>query len=429
MIIPSIFPGELDRSYLGKLMHCNGVASKTKMVEQLLEWAKLPREVPLVLPLSMAAGMSLSDFVRRHTLLPFRRAITSYLPDLTHGCESNPKLVRYSATRLARPGAFFCKFCVDEDLHFHGVSTWRREHQIPGRFWCEKHDADLHYRQEEEAFLFCPDQFTNNCYCVSYPWMDEARDNPAVQRFLSICSGLLDRAMPVSVGSVALPVLRSRASRLGFQTYPGKVRHRLLSDVVIGAFGREWLATVLPPLAHKKDGEWSNRMDGVLFMSKSASCTAAYVLALAILFDTPEEALNALFQGSKAIGRARRENRTLDSNELQQAYIKVKGSYARVAEMLQTSYSAVGRRLRDMGLPNLTGRLEVAVEAFLVSGYSTAESAHLGRIDAIQMDELLRTIGTAFLAVYREFNGQPKTGLGSGCHRPLRLAPHEVTSS
>ena len=239
MIIPSIFPDELDRSYLGKLMHCNGVASKTKMVEQLLEWAKLPREVPLVLPLSMAAGMSQSDFVRRHTLLPFRRAITSYLPDLTHGCESNPKLVRYSATRLARPGAFFCKFCVDEDLRFHGVSTWRREHQIPGRFWCEKHDADLHYRQEEEAFLFCPDQFTNDCYCVSYPWMDEARDNPAVQRFLSICSGLLDRAIPVSVGSVALPVLRSRASRLGFQTYPGKVRHRLLSDVVIGAFGRE----------------------------------------------------------------------------------------------------------------------------------------------------------------------------------------------
>lgn len=429
MIIPSIFPDELDRSYLGKLMRCNGVSSKTKMVQLLLEWARLPREVPLALLLSMAAGMSQSEFVRRHTLLPLRRAITSYLPDLTHGCESNPKLVRYSATRLARPGAFFCKFCVDEDLRFHGASMWRREHQIPGRFWCEKHDAELQYRQEEAAFLFCPDQFINDCYCVSYPWMDEAHDNPAVQRFLSICSGLLDRAIPVSVGSVALPVLRSRASRLGFQTYPGKVRHRLLSDGVIGAFGREWLATVLPPLAHKKDGEWSNRMDGVLFMSKSASCTAAYVLALSILFDTPEEALNALVHGSKAIGRARRENRTLDSNELQRAYIKVKGSYARVAEMLQTSYSAVGRRLRDMGLPNLTGRLEVAVEAFLVNGYSTTESAHLGGIDAIQMDELLRTIGTAFLAVYREFSGQPKTGPGSGCHRPLRLAPHEVTSS
>lgn len=59
MIIPSILPDEQDRGYLGKLMRCNGAASKTKMVQQLLEWTRLPREVPLVLPIQSAWRFSM----------------------------------------------------------------------------------------------------------------------------------------------------------------------------------------------------------------------------------------------------------------------------------------------------------------------------------------------------------------------------------
>ena len=82
--------------------------------------------------LSCVAGLELPAFVRQHTTVPLRRGITSYRAEAEHGSPENRSMLRFTRTRLTRPGAFFCRDCVAADQDFHERSYWRREHQTPG---------------------------------------------------------------------------------------------------------------------------------------------------------------------------------------------------------------------------------------------------------------------------------------------------------
>lgn len=433
LITPAALPDEIDRGYLGRVMRINGVTNEREISVQMAEhvgMGDLPRrEAPCVVLLSKVANVQVTEFVRQHTMLPLRRGITSYQPDLKHGCESNPSMLWTSAMRVARPGGYFCRDCVKEDEEFHGLSYWRRDHQIPGLLWCQKHKTRLHYRDSADAFLAAPSQFVDDCHTISEPWVKEAFNNQVVQRFLDISSDLIGRAAPFSVKRVSA-VLKARAASRGFQTYSGSAKAPLLSDAVVGQFGREWLATVLPALADKQEGTILNSMDGVLYLANSASSVTAYILALSILFETPEDALNAIiwFEDVGPTKRHRTLAKAIKPEELRLAYMESRGNYSATANSLGVSYAAVRKPLLSMGLPNLTGAnghdLEKAVAAFFLEGRSLEDSAAVGKISRKVMEELVRTTGSAFGNVLHEMQGQ-RTGRGTGIRRPLQL-PHEV---
>lgn len=405
LIVPAPLPDEIDCGYLGRIMRINGVAKEAEILIRMAEQVGMgnlsKREAPPVVLLSRFAHMEVMPFVKQHTTLPLRRGITSFHPEVKHGCKSRPGLLWNSAMRPARPAAYFCPNCVEEDEDYHGLSYWRREHQIPGLFWCPKHGAPLHYKNEADAFLAPPSQFMGDCHTVLDGWVEKAFDTPVVQRFLAISSELMGRDQAFSVQHVSA-VLRKRAAAYGFQTYGGTVKNPLLSDAVVHQFGREWLATVLPTLADKQEGVLLPQMDGVLFMAKSASSTAAYILALSLLFETPESALNAIIQSDEmALNRRRRRaGRTISAEDYRLAYIKSRGNYSGTAKALATSYAAVGKRLQGMGLPNLTGSrhptLETAAVAFFIEGKSIEGSAVAAGISRDLVEGMVRTVGAAF---------------------------------
>lgn len=211
LIRPLPLPDELDLGYLGFVMRLNGLDSPKALDELARRWADCPetscREVSRLELLSRIAGLSTRDFVMRHTTLPLRRGITSYLPYLPHGSEEGRDMLWSTGMRLARTGAYFCEHCAREDVQFHGRSYWRRAHQIPGLLWCQKHLTPLSFIDNRAAFLRAPSNLIGKCQEVDAVWCEKVMANETIARFLAVCDGLMDHPQPFSVAQ-ASEVLR-----------------------------------------------------------------------------------------------------------------------------------------------------------------------------------------------------------------------------
>lgn len=406
LVRPSPMPDELDRGYLGRVMRINGLRSEKDAVEQMTAMFGLGntsrRERSTIEPLSLMAGQTLEQFAQGHSTIPFRRAITSFLPELPHGSSTRRTILYNSGMVGARVGAYLCHKCVSADVEFHGISYWRREHQLPGQLWCSKHEAALNFLEDETAFLEPPSKCLALSEVVPNALIDDAKKNRFVERCLDIVSGLMVRPVPIDVKYVAL-ALRRKASLKGLQTHGGRVKQPLLSDLLKDSFPEQWLNTVFSGLAGKSNGQILNQVDGVLFMRTSASSVIPYMLASAVLYESADEALNDLLSAEKVytdIPTRRALKPTTDERqELVDAYIENQGNHSLIAKQLSRPIHQVKSILNGLGLPNLgNGRCvrknpRAAVEAFRIQGRSSSESATIGGLTLAEMDEINRKAG------------------------------------
>jgi hypothetical protein len=128
---------------------------------------------------------------------------------------------------------------------------------------------------------------------VDEAWALSDMGHPGIQRFLEISRKLISLEKPIDVKTARI-VLRDRASVQGLCTYAGKSPKALLSDQIVADFPLDWLATVVPARAEKAPGAQLNQVDGVLYLSTSASSVTPYILACSVLFDSADEALRAM---------------------------------------------------------------------------------------------------------------------------------------
>ena len=430
---PSPYPEELDRGYLGRVMRTNGIATEKNAVTLMSTWAgvadKSRCEVSCLELLSKVADKDLPTFVKQHSTLPFRRAITSYQPNLSHGSEESRSMLWTTGMRLARSGAYFCAECVHEDQGFHGQSYWRREHQIPGMLWCSKHATPLKYTEDESAFLLPPAMQLQNCQSIDEAWVNELFNNKAIQRYSEICSTLLDTRFPARIRHVSV-ILKKQAVKLGFQIYGGEVKSPLFSDALIETFGRKWLSMVLPELADKPARVFLYKVDEVLFAKNCVSSTIAYILAFAALYDSADAALNAMQSRPKVtIAKPRHSSIKLTRDELIDAYIQGRGSHSKAASVLNDSKWSISTKLKALGLPNLVQKSKqnrlMAVFAFYVEKQSLQASAAKGNISLAAMEKLIRNANCDLTRALQAI--QRPVGRGAGVRRARQLTPAEAS--
>lgn len=430
---------ELDRGYLGRLMRINGIRAEKDMFALMfnqLDLANLSRfeRAPLE-ALSRMAGLTTEQFTQQHSTLPLRRSITSYLPDLPHGCGKRRTLLYNSGMLTTRSGAYFCPLCVKADINFHGVAYWRRELQIPGRLWCDKHEIPLQYVATEAAFLTSPFNWLEKSEKVPEALVDRSICDRYVNRFLEICEGMIVRDKPLEVRFVSA-ALRCQAERRGLETVRDRGRYPLLSDVIRDSYPREWLTTVYPDLVNKVTGKTMVKVDGVLFMGSSSSSVWPYLLAAGVLYDDADEAQNALINASTAVSVSKRRSgpvaQLLKSEELLGQYVRHKGSHSSLAKEQGVSLSVLKSRLAAEGLPDLTPsrdrskRKDIAVIAFYLEEKSLAQSCQLGGLSMTEMESLIRRSSLDFQKALRMI--WPEKGIYRRSERAMKgLSPIAAT--
>lgn len=437
LAISTPLPDEVSRSFLGRVMRMNGIASEKDMIERLASFLGITerdrRKITATQILSKAAGIGIERFVCQHTLIPLRRSINSYLPDLAHGGPGSEGVLFLSGPRLVRSSSYFCTDCLRADLDRYGISYWHREHQLPGALWCARHRVPLRYVEGDGALLRPPSQCISGSRDVGVAWYDELHGHEVVQRFLAIVEGLMDTHRPYPVPLVS-ERLREQARAQGLQIYPGRTSRegvRLLSDAVREVFPHDWLCTVFPELVAKEPGVPMPQMDGVLYLAKSSASATVYALACSVLYHSADEALTdlaALLQQEERASIGGR--RTAPSDDAYRAaYLTHGGVYRDVARQFSTTTLGAAKRLQRLGLPDLKergpGAIRRALLAFFESGVSIEEAAEVGGISLTDMIAGIRQAGGGFVSVLRTLQaGAPVRGGGRARTQPL--SPHDV---
>lgn len=396
---PEVLPEEFAPGYKGRVMTFNGMTDPKLAMVALMEWSgnagTSRRDFSTVELLATVAGVDAAHFVRAHTTLPLRRAVVATLPEVEHGCTSQRSLLWSIALRDTRPGAYLCTQCVEEDVDFHGMSYWRREHQLPGLYCCTKHGLPLGYVETPNAFLLPPSTFYGSHHAVDFRWVKKLERSDNVQRYLSITADLLARSKPLDERDVSRAA-KARAMALGLHTGRGAVEHQLVSDLVKERFDAAWLASVVPGLVEKRVGEFWSSVDGALSGKRMGISSTIYAIVFASLFESSDEAINAMLAPSPPDSVKARGCTTVfevTDQQLRDAYVECRGCHSAVARQLGLSTYGARRRLREEGLPNLgstaSPSIRDAAAAVFIEGFSIDQASKAHSIDRADLERLL----------------------------------------
>lgn len=396
---PEVLPEEYAPGYEGRVMRLNGMADPKLAIQSLMEWAghagTSRRDFSTVELLAKVADVEAAQFVRAHTVLPLRRAVVAVLPQIEHGCTSQRSLLWSMALRDSRPGAYLCTQCMQEDIGFHGMSYWRREHQMPGLYSCTKHDKPLGYVDAPNAFLQPPSTFYDSHQAIDSRWLSKLERSGPVQRYLSITADLLARSRPIDERDVSRAA-KARATQLDLHTGRGVVERRLVSDLIKERFDAAWLASVVPGLVEKRVGEIWSSVDGALSGKRMGISSTVYAIVFASLFESSDEAINAMLAPSppdSAKARGCTTSVEVSGQQLRDAYIACRGCHAAVARQLGLSTYGARRRLQEEGLPNLGGTASTstrnAAAAVFIEGVSIDQASKVHSIDRADLERLL----------------------------------------
>lgn len=407
MIIPEIMPDELAIGYLHRLRKINGYQTEVVALKALRKALEIPCpgsvEAPKAYLLSQALHMSLEEFCRFHTMIPFIRAVSACSPEFMHGDASTMKLVRHNGMEKGLDRAFSCLDCVQEDLEYWGFAYYRRSHHLPGVMCCSKHRKALVFAGNKNVFGLPLETMLGSCSQIQHDMDPAICDTPVVGRYITIAETWLSDRKPIALNKM-LDVLLVRIAEKGMRRGRRGKRAELLSDMAVEQCPAEWIKYYFPELFAKEPGEYISSMDGVLNNQVSARQTKYYVLALALLFDTAEDALNAALDPHEPISRKPTSSRRVQKEfwigrEFVQNYIDSKGNLNRIAQEIRLHPRHISEMMKSNGFPPLGRFREAELRAFrdFASGLSIFDVSekHGVRPEAI---ESLARLGSIRLA-------------------------------
>lgn len=295
VVRPALFPDEFAQGYIGRVLQLNGLNRKDRLgaITFLRSAVDMPLAPHLTLVEFMAhvAGVSFDAFLRGHTTFPLRRAIVRDANALSF--RASPRAALKLGMTGLRPGAYLCESCVKEDLEFHGQSYWRREHQLPGVFWCSKHLRPFMVAEDDQAFLQTPAAIARQAKLLDAPWVERLRKHALIDRFATVVSELANarQSLPERQVTFALrPLLDARGIHVGY----AQVSRPLLSDVLRSDLDERWLGSVIPGLLEQPRGVYWRPVDGASAGVALFITPAVYLVGFCLVHESADEAVRAL---------------------------------------------------------------------------------------------------------------------------------------
>lgn len=295
MIIPALLPDELAWGYLCRVGRLNKLKSLQDIYDLISGTSSLKasNEAPgsMVHVLAALAGATPDSIITGHTLLPFARAVRAAGACLSHK-DADDHIGRAALTFPFRQTAKLqlCPACVTEDIDFHGVSYWRRAHQLRGLVFCTKHACGLKSVQTKRWDVL-PEHLADEAETVEPDMVEHALSSPVIRRYEEICSFFAMRARPFAME----PVSRLIQDRAQKTCPPFPTQARRMSTMALEQVGGPWLMSQFPGLHERRTG-YVDSLDRTLGKPKVPLATQYYALALALLFPTADEAMMCLLK-------------------------------------------------------------------------------------------------------------------------------------
>lgn len=321
MLRPQLLPDELVGSYIGVIARINGIASADARKREALTRARISEwchsfgsaaQAPLE-HLAEVAGVEPRHIEHHHTLsaLSGQRMVVRAGPPV--GASSNSL-----GNESTRPEMCLCTDCVASDLSNYGRSYWRREHQLPGMYWCAKHKRGLRAVKGKASLLSPPSSVAEEADEFDYEWVKTLWSHPSVVRYFDVLHAFLDLGETVTA-SVVRDALRERSRPLGYQLHPngGVVApgtRAILSHDARVLFPAEWLERTFPSYTAQAGNKLQVWLDGTLWMPIPPTNVAGYALAASLLFPSGDVFLQEVRrQQSRSGASAAREDESAPS--------------------------------------------------------------------------------------------------------------------
>lgn len=402
MILVLPMPDELSVAHAGRFGSLNRLP--TYRVQSALSAAltaeghEIEDGLTMVEILALASGMSSIAYAQAHSMMPALRVATKSDDIRPHGHPDDRTYTRRRGMIAPREGGFVCQKCLEKDLKCFGFSWFKRSHHLIGVDWCAEHGDPLWQVAAPDPFSALPHVWKARGQLrrldVCAPSLDEA--DPFLQRFVAISVSLLAHVQPISVTRLHRAI-RERASELGLRrALVGK--QPPLSDLVRDLAPSEWVRAHVPGLHEKPNSVYMSRIDDQL-LSVTPASGDSYALAMAALFPSAEEAIEAVLVSSQDLPRAETTNRQIRGvqfwqGEVWQHYSKHKGDHHGMAEDIGLPVGYVTQRMLTLGLPDLKdiglSPLGAALSAFS-SGSTVEQACARNGVDVHDLQELLRS--------------------------------------
>jgi hypothetical protein len=401
----TLFPDELARAYVWRLRSDNVLSSNDEpaaypyVVEEgrgirtgtaNVGRGNRKRTIDRLMSLLRRLEMTPAELVCGHSLVPVTKCVTTF--DLSVPNRPDFGDDRYLGFALWSGGhARLCRDCVAEDLSHHGVSYWRRSHQLPGVTWCTKHYRPLSELRCQNAFSKSPSVALSEVVDVSTREVYTATKSEVVNRYVSILEGLLENARaPVHTAGVAY-LIRNQAAARGLKVSPWRDRP-YLSDAALEQLPVRWLEMHFPASRTKRPRAFAPWIDRAVHPRVKPVGAPTLALSLAILWSNPEDALNAFLGANEHAQEPLlkpRKKFNLSGEAMCELWLRHKGRHHQIAKEVGLCPELVRSRFKEVGLIALGnmdfGRIEAAGERYVRDRVIVAASYAEGvKVQALQ---------------------------------------------
>lgn len=398
--IPLLLPDELLQGWLGRIMVLNGF--KRDRAERLIRAYALQlvptlnSNADLVDCVSTIFGMTRDELLRRHTLTPFFNALVELKQTWKPGQSSRHRAAyrRHAPFRTDGRPARLCRHCVEEDLAAGKVSYWRRGHQLPGAYSCDKHFAPLLIAGGAEAFDRCPHHYFRSLLSEeSAPAEENAR--AILQRYMQLAAELLGSA-PTINSLAASTTLGNRAKMAGLRI-SRTGRRKTLSTHAMESLPLEWLQRTFHRVIWETN-KYISSIDGACSPGATRYTSITFCLIAALLYDDADQAILELVNAEPPV-RDRFGTEFWASEEVLDVYCAKNGVVSHIANALGLPSSSVSLGLLNQGLPGL-GKCSASLPALnaFYAGQPLDEACREHHADRNAVEALIRVNGARFAA-------------------------------